>query len=129
MQMLPRHQRSQGARLGRGAADLLRIIADPGTTVFLTVHEGGRRRYAYWQPFDPSTGRGAGYVALPVDECDALHAAGRIVLGDPLVDPGKVTYRVRSAPARSARGSAVRESTVRGSAVRGSAVRSVVRAA
>ncbi|MGW5371989.1 hypothetical protein ACWER6_34555 [Streptomyces sp. NPDC004009] len=107
--MLPRHQRSQGAPLGRGAADLLRIIADPSTTVFLTVHEGGRRRYAYWQPFDPATGRGGGYMALPVAECDALHAAGRIVLGDPLVDPGKVTYRVRSAPARSVRANAVRQ--------------------
>jgi hypothetical protein len=34
-------------------------------------------------------------VALPTDECDALHAAGRIVLGDPVTDPAKTTYPVR----------------------------------
>jgi hypothetical protein len=43
-------------------------------------------------------------VALPTDECDALHAAGRIVLGDPVVDPAKTTYPVRPA-LRSAPGS------------------------
>jgi hypothetical protein len=34
-------------------------------------------------------------VALPTDECDVLHAAGRIELGDPVVDPAKTTYPVR----------------------------------
>jgi hypothetical protein len=67
--------------------------------VFLTVHADGRRRYSYWQPFDAATGKGSCYVALPTAECDALHAAGRITLGEPLVDPSKTTYRVR--PART----------------------------
>ncbi|MFE9171908.1 hypothetical protein [Streptomyces kebangsaanensis] len=78
-------------------AELLRIISDPYTPVFLTVHAGGRRRYSYWQSFDTRTGRGSCYVALPTDACDILHSTGRITLGEPLVDPGRTIYRVRPA--------------------------------
>ncbi|MFD1657176.1 hypothetical protein ACFSL4_02735 [Streptomyces caeni] len=91
-------------RLSSRAAEVLRLITDQRVPVFLTVHANGRRRYGYWQP----DGRP---MALPTDECDALQAAGRIVLGDPVVDRAKTTYRVRAAargtpgtarPARSA---------------------------
>ncbi|GAA2253434.1 hypothetical protein GCM10010145_21480 [Streptomyces ruber] len=75
-------------------AGVFRIIADPRTPVFVSVHASGRRRYGYWQPFDARTNRGGCYVALPTDVCDRLHSAGRILLGDPLEDPGKTTYRV-----------------------------------
>jgi len=77
-------------RLSSRAGDVLRLITDQRLSVFLTVHANGRRRYGCWQ----SDGRP---VALPTDECDALHAAGRIVLGDPVVDRAKTTYRVRAA--------------------------------
>ncbi|MCW7940767.1 hypothetical protein AAW14_01750 [Streptomyces hygroscopicus] len=77
-------------RLSSRAAGLLRLIMDQRVPVFLTVHANGRRRYGCWQ----SGGRP---VALPTDECDALYAAGRIVLGDPVVDRAKTTYRVRAA--------------------------------
>ncbi|MGV9558284.1 hypothetical protein [Streptomyces sp. NPDC003401] len=85
--------------------DILRIVSDARTPVFVTVHANGRRRYSYWRPLDSATGRGGCYVALPTAECDELQAAGRIVLGDPLTDPTKTTYRVRpqrasQAPAR-----------------------------
>ncbi|MGX4694533.1 hypothetical protein [Streptomyces sp. JNUCC 63] len=83
--------------LGVTDAELLRIISDPCTPVFLTVHAGGRRRYSYWQPFDAHTGRGSCYVALPTDACDILHSTGRITLGEPLVDPGRTIYRIRPA--------------------------------
>ncbi|MDN5383472.1 MULTISPECIES: hypothetical protein [Streptomyces] len=83
--------------LGVTDGELLRIISDPCTPVFLTVHGNGRRRYSYWQPFDPRTGRGSCYVALPTDACDALHSTGRIALGEPLVEPGRTIYRVRPA--------------------------------
>lgn len=83
--------------LGATDAELLRIISDPCTPVFLTVHAGGRRRYSYWQPFDARTGRGSCYVALPTDACDTLHSTGRITLGEPLVEPGRTIYRVRPA--------------------------------
>lgn len=72
---------------------------DQGVPVFLTVHANGRRPYGCWQ----SSGR---HVALPTDDCDALYAAGRIVLGDPVVDRAKTTYRIRAAargPSRAAR--------------------------
>ncbi|MFE2301625.1 hypothetical protein ACFXAW_25975 [Streptomyces sp. NPDC059445] len=81
-------------------AEILRLITQRRFPVRLTVHANGRRRYGYWLPFDPATGRGGCYVALPTGECDALHAAGRIVLGDPLADPAKTTYTVQ-APART----------------------------
>jgi hypothetical protein len=76
-------------RLSSRAAEVLRLITDQRVPVFLTVHANGRRRYGYWQ-----SGR---HLALPTDECDALYAAGRIVLGDPVVDRAKTTYRIRAA--------------------------------
>ncbi|MFI9615090.1 hypothetical protein ACIHCM_26035 [Streptomyces sp. NPDC052023] len=87
------------------APDTARIISDPSTPVFVTVQADGRRRYGYWRPYDPTTGQGSCYVALPTDECDSLHAAGRITLGEPVVDPSRTTYRVRAArtPARPLR--------------------------
>ncbi|MFI0967981.1 cell envelope biogenesis protein OmpA [Streptomyces sp. NPDC021080] len=92
------------APLGPEDAEVLRLITQRRFPVLLTVHANGRRRYGYWLPFDPSTGRGGCYVALPTDECDALHAAGRIVLGAPLVDPAKTTYAVQSAARTTATG-------------------------
>ncbi|MGW7281347.1 hypothetical protein ACWGIV_24195 [Streptomyces sp. NPDC054844] len=83
--------------LGPAGADILRIVADARTPVFVTVREGGGRRYSYWRPLDSATGRGGCYVALPTDECDKLHAAGRITLGEPLTDPARTTYRVTAA--------------------------------
>ncbi|GAA3045251.1 hypothetical protein [Streptomyces glomeratus] len=77
-------------RLSVRAAEVLRLIMDQRLPVFLTVHADGRRRYGCWQ----SGGR---HTALPTDECDALLVAGRIVLGDPVVDRAKTTYRVRAA--------------------------------
>ncbi|MBV7694268.1 hypothetical protein [Streptomyces sp. TRM70350] len=74
---------------------IARLVSDPSTPVFVTVHANGRRRYGYWRAHDPATGQGSCYVALPTDECDRLHAAGRITLGEPVVDPAKTTYRVR----------------------------------
>ncbi|MFD3925270.1 hypothetical protein [Streptomyces sp. NPDC058614] len=88
---------SARAPLSPGGAEVLRIVMEQGAPVFLTVHANGRRRYGYWQSVGSEAGRGGCHVALPTDECDALHAAGRIVLGDPLVDPGKTTYPVRAA--------------------------------
>ncbi|MGV9255393.1 cell envelope biogenesis protein OmpA [Streptomyces sp. NPDC003697] len=89
-------------------ADLLRVISDPRTPVFVTVHANGRRRYGYWQPFDSATGRGGCYVALSTDECDKLQTSGRVTLGEPIVDPSKTIYRVLpartpAAPERTAR--------------------------
>ncbi|MBT2410645.1 hypothetical protein J7I94_08740 [Streptomyces sp. ISL-12] len=78
---------------------VLRVIADPRTPVFVTVHTSGRRRYGYWQPYDSRTKRGGCYVALPSAVCEELYAGGRIALDGPLVDPGKTTYRVRPAGA------------------------------
>ncbi|MET7910102.1 hypothetical protein ACFYS7_17095 [Streptomyces avermitilis] len=83
--------------LSARGAEVLRQISQQGVPVFLTVHANGRRRYSYWQPATSQTQRGGCQVALPTDECDALHAAGRIVLGDPVVDPSKTTYPVRAA--------------------------------
>ncbi|WP_254076297.1 cell envelope biogenesis protein OmpA [Streptomyces sp. P3] len=84
----------------RAGADILRIVSDPRTPVFVTEHANGRRIYGYWRPLDAGSGRGGCYVALSRAECDALHAAGRITLGEPVADPAKTTYRVR--PARTA---------------------------
>ncbi|MER5473253.1 hypothetical protein ABZX90_36030 [Streptomyces sp. NPDC002935] len=78
-------------------AEVLRLITQRRFPVRLTVHANGRRRYGYWLPLDSATGRGGCYVALPTADCDALYAAGRIVLGDPLVDPAKTTYPVQAA--------------------------------
>ncbi|MDL5205714.1 hypothetical protein [Streptomyces sp. ALI-76-A] len=105
--MLLPHRSRSAAPLSPAGKDVLRIVSDPRTPVFLTVHADGRRRYSYWQPFDPTAGRGSCYVALATAACDALHSAGRITLGDPVVDPTRTTYRVRSvrtpaAPVRTA---------------------------
>ncbi|MFE0804495.1 hypothetical protein [Streptomyces sp. NPDC058812] len=86
-------------------------MADARTPVFVTVREGGGRRYSYWRPLDSATGRGGCYAVLPTDECDKLHAAGRITLGEPLTDPARTTYRVTAArtsggPVRAVRGRA-----------------------
>ncbi|GHH94023.1 hypothetical protein [Streptomyces capillispiralis] len=78
-------------------ADVLRIIADPRSPTYVTVYAGGRRRYSYWRPLDSATGTGGCYAALPTAACDELHAAGRITLGEPVVDPNRTTYRVRPA--------------------------------
>ncbi|WP_405877669.1 hypothetical protein OG747_03495 [Streptomyces sp. NBC_01384] len=85
------------APLGPGGAEVLRLITVQRVPVCLTVHANGRRRYGYWQPISSGAGQGGCYVALPTGDCDALHAAGRIVLGDPVVDPAKTTYPVRPA--------------------------------
>ncbi|MFB7087207.1 hypothetical protein [Streptomyces sp. NPDC056296] len=85
------------APLSPAGADILRIVADARTPVFVTVREGGGRRYSYWRPLDSATGRGGCYASLPTAECDRLHAAGRITLGEPLTDPARTTYRVTAA--------------------------------
>ncbi|MGN9815495.1 hypothetical protein ACTMUQ_09125 [Streptomyces sp. SD11] len=85
------------APLGAGGSEVLRLITVQRVPVCLTVHANGRRRYGYWQPAKAGSGYGGCYVALPTEECDALHAAGRLVLGDPVIDPSKTTYPVRPA--------------------------------
>ncbi|GKQ40517.1 hypothetical protein ALMP_70410 [Streptomyces sp. A012304] len=86
-------------------ADVLRIISDSRTAVFVTEYAGGRRRYGYWRPVDAAADRGGCYVALPTDVCERLRATGRVTLGEPVTDPAKTTYRVRPArtPAAPAR--------------------------
>ncbi|MFJ2829487.1 hypothetical protein ACIPC1_18315 [Streptomyces sp. NPDC087263] len=83
-----------GAPLSPGSAEVLRLVMEQRGPVFLTVHANGRRRYGYWQSVGSQAARGGCHVALPTDECDALHAAGLLVLGDPVVDPAKTTYPV-----------------------------------
>lgn len=87
------------------AADVLRIVSDSRTPVFVTVHANGRIRYGYWRPVDSVTGRGGCYVALPTGVCEELRSGGRITWGEPVNDPSKTTYRVRPAgsPARAGR--------------------------
>ncbi|WP_406005041.1 hypothetical protein [Streptomyces sp. NBC_00637] len=92
-----------GASSGRAGADVLRIVADPRTPVFVTEHASGRRVYGYWRPLDAGTGRGGCYVALSATECDELYAAGRITVGEPVTDPTKTTYRVRAARTQATR--------------------------
>ncbi|MDR6979600.1 hypothetical protein J2X68_006337 [Streptomyces sp. 3330] len=91
-----------GVSPGRAGVDVLRIISDPRTPVFVTEHAGGRRVYGYWRPLDADSGRGGCYVALSATECDELYAAGRITVGEPVTDPTKTTYRVRAARTQSA---------------------------
>ncbi|MFE7071834.1 cell envelope biogenesis protein OmpA [Streptomyces sp. NPDC057620] len=98
---------SASAPLGAGGSEVLRLITVQRVPVCLTVHANGRRRYGYWQSAAAGSGFGGSYVALPTDECDALHEAGRLVLGDPVIDPSKTTYPVRPA-ARPAVRSVVR---------------------
>jgi hypothetical protein len=81
---------------------VLRVISDTRTPVFVTEHPGGRRRYGYWRPLEPGTAAGGCHVALPTAACEELRAAGRITLGEPIVDPAKTTYRVRAVPAHTA---------------------------
>ncbi len=88
--------------LSAAEADVLRIVTDARTPVFVTVREGGRRRYSYWRPLDSATGRGGCYAALPTTECDSLYAAGRIALGEPLTDPARTTHRVTAVRAGAA---------------------------
>ncbi|MFJ1807026.1 MULTISPECIES: cell envelope biogenesis protein OmpA [unclassified Streptomyces] len=85
----------------RAGTDVLRIVSDPRTPVFVTEHANGRRVYGYWRPLDADSGRGGCYVALSATECDALYAAGRITVGEPVTDPTKTTYRVRAARTRT----------------------------
>ncbi|MEU9918221.1 hypothetical protein [Streptomyces sp. NPDC051001] len=86
-------------------ADVLRIVSDSRTPVFVTVHAGGRIRYGYWRPVDSASGRGGCYVALPTDVCEELRSGGRIAWGEPVTDPSKTTCRVTLAhtPARAGR--------------------------
>ncbi|MGV9451647.1 hypothetical protein [Streptomyces sp. NPDC003635] len=81
-------------RLTAPAAEVLRIVADPRTPVFLTALTGGRPRYGYWRPADHTGGAGGCFVALPTEVCEDLRSTGRITLGTPVSDPGKTTYRV-----------------------------------
>ncbi|MFC9843670.1 hypothetical protein ACFWFF_15260 [Streptomyces sp. NPDC060223] len=83
--------------LSPASAEVLRLVMEQRGPVFLTVHANGRRRYGYWQSVGSAAARGGCHVALPTAECDALHAAGLFVLGDPVVDPAKTTYPVRVA--------------------------------
>ncbi|CAL9667744.1 hypothetical protein [Streptomyces sp. enrichment culture] len=87
-------RRARLAEPGAAEAEVLRVVADARTPVFVTVRQDGRRRYSYWRPLDSVTGRGGCYAALPTAVCDALHAAGRITLGEPIADPDRTTYRV-----------------------------------
>ncbi|MFF1442253.1 hypothetical protein [Streptomyces sp. NPDC058295] len=109
-----------GVSPGRAGADVLRILSDPRTPVFVTEHAGGRRVYGYWRPLDADSGRGGCYVALSATECDELYAAGRITVGEPVTDPTKTTYRVRAARTRPA-GARLAAAPVRTAAARGRA--------
>ncbi|MEF9901808.1 hypothetical protein [Streptomyces sp. P9-A2] len=87
--------------VGTAGADVLRVISDPRTPTFVTVYANGRRRYSYWRPLDSTTGQGGCYAALPTGDCDALHEAGKIELGNPVVDANRTTYRVSASSTRS----------------------------
>ncbi|MEU2599213.1 hypothetical protein ABZ678_13485 [Streptomyces hirsutus] len=86
---------------GTAGTDVLRIISDPRTPTFVTVYANGRRRYSYWRPLDSTTGQGGCYAALPTGDCDALHEAGKIELGYPVVDANRTTYRVSASSTRA----------------------------
>ncbi len=86
--------------VGTAGTDVLRIISDPRTPTFVTVYANGRRRYSYWRPLDSTTGQGGCYAALPTGDCDALHEAGKIELGNPVVDTNRTTYRVSASSTR-----------------------------
>ncbi|WP_420865654.1 hypothetical protein, partial [Streptomyces prasinopilosus] len=90
----------RGVPVGTTGTDVLRIISDPRTPTFVTVYANGRRRYSYWRPLDSTTGQGGCYVALPTADCDALHEAGKIELGNPVVDANRTTYRVSATSTR-----------------------------
>ncbi|MBC2907454.1 hypothetical protein [Streptomyces cupreus] len=80
--------------LAAPAADVMRIVSDSRTPVFVTALAGGRLRYGYWRPAGSAGGSGGCHVALPTDVCEELRAAGHITLGAPVTDPGKTTYQV-----------------------------------
>ncbi|MEU9309467.1 hypothetical protein [Streptomyces sp. NPDC048256] len=116
----PAHPPRPGVSPGRAGADVLRIVSDPRTPVFVTEHASGRRVYGYWRPLDADSGRGGCYVALSATECDELYAAGRITVGEPVTDPTKTTYRVRAARTQAA-GARAAAAPVRTTAARGRA--------
>jgi hypothetical protein len=91
---------------GASAADVLRLLSDSRTPVFVTAHPGGRLRYGYWRSPDSAIGRGGCYVALPTEVCEELRSTGRITLGEPVTDPAKTTYRVSVVRPRSSAGRA-----------------------
>ncbi|CCK25079.1 hypothetical protein BN159_0700 [Streptomyces davaonensis JCM 4913] len=91
------------APLAAPAADVLRIVSDPRTPVFVTAMAGGRLRYGYWRAAGSGGGVGGCHVALPTDVCEELRSAGRITLGAPVSDPGKTTYRVSAVGAEAGR--------------------------
>lgn len=95
------HPRRSTVPLDALASEVLRIVSDSRTPVFMTVHEDGRTRYGYWRPVDSATGRGGCYVALPTDVCEELRSGGRIDFGEPVTDPSKTTYRIRPARGRA----------------------------
>ncbi|MEU5122651.1 hypothetical protein [Streptomyces asoensis] len=113
--------RPAGSPDGRAGTDVLRIVSDPRTPVFVTEYASGRRVYSYWRPLDASSGRGGCYAALPTARCDELYAAGRITLGEPVTDPTKTTYRVRSARPQAAGARSAAVTPVRPQAARGRA--------
>ncbi|MFF7334360.1 hypothetical protein ACIQU5_29420 [Streptomyces sp. NPDC090306] len=82
--------------LSEAETEVLRVISDARTPVFVAVHADGRRRYSYWRPLDSTAGRGGCYAALPTEVCDTLLDDGRLALGEPLVDRTRTTYRVRA---------------------------------
>ncbi|MCX4767673.1 hypothetical protein OG562_43325 [Streptomyces sp. NBC_01275] len=92
--VLPGRGPGRGLPRADTGADVLRILSNPRTAAFLTVHQNGRRRYGYWQAYDSATGTGGCHVALPTAVCDELERARRITFGEPVVDPTRTTYRV-----------------------------------
>ncbi|MET9256440.1 hypothetical protein [Streptomyces sp. NPDC003717] len=87
-------RRRPAGPLSTAEAEVLRIVSDTRTPVFVTERAGGRRRYSYWRPVDSATGRGGCYAALPTDVCDRLREAGRITLGEAVTDTARTTRRV-----------------------------------
>src|ERR1051325_10588885 len=69
--------------------DVLRIVSDPRTPVFVTEYAGGRRVYGYWRPLDADGGGGGCCVPLSPSGSAALPGAGRITLGAPVMAPTK----------------------------------------
>jgi hypothetical protein len=89
--------------LSAGGAEVLRLITRQRAPVVLTVYANGRFRYSYWQYAQAGGPVVNCQVALPTDECEALREAGRIELGEPVVDRTKTTYPVRAVPVAAAR--------------------------
>ncbi|KPI22623.1 hypothetical protein OK074_7161 [Actinobacteria bacterium OK074] len=89
--------------LSAGGAEVLRLITRQRTPVVLTVYANGRLRYSYWQYAQAGGPVVNCQVALDTKECEALREAGRIELGEPVVDRTKTTYPVRAVPVAAAR--------------------------